>query len=331
MIDLTKHLFTPQIRKKFLGDHDSTAIEYDGFCSHVFETGEMEAREILKISHSSRLSLAELGTELMFTRHLAEAGVPICAPLSTERTIVRVPDASGGEFFGYRYKKISGHDFGEVEKNEQNLRAAGRVLANLHKSSIFFPGASVVRADFLNRDFVNYKKYVPTSEIGVHAKFDHLTGVLKDLPREKSNYGLCHGDAHDGNFLISEDNSVHLIDFDDVEFGFYASDFSVLIDSCIGGQGRETAEHAEFVFSSVYGGYKEVRDFSAEELSWIPLFVRYRWLMQHTLTALLLRGREQLTEKQLFWREKRIALIESDFSFYDFFLKLDFPSLARKA
>lgn len=329
MIDLTKHLFTAEIKRRFLGEEEEAAVPFDGFCSHVFELGPAHTREILKISHSSRVSLAELGTELSFTRHLAEAGVSICAPLTSPETIIRVSDGAGGEFYGYRYRKVAGEDFGEAEKTEANLREAGRILASFHRAAVSFQSETAVRADFLSREFVNYKKYVPEEESGVHARFDGLVGALKKLPKSKSSYGLCHGDSHDGNFLLSKEGGLHLIDFDDVELGFFVNDLAILVDACLDLKG-DVAAQGERVFSQVYRGYKEVRELSAEELSWIPLFVRHRWLMQHTLSALLEAASEPLAEKQLASKARRIAMIEADFPIYESFFRLDFPALAKK-
>lgn len=327
MIDLTRHLFTSAIRAQFLGAQEAGAIEYEGFCSHVFEVGSGKRRDILKISHSSRVSFPELATELSFTNHLALRGVPICAPVTLPEEILRVADGAGGEFFGYRYEKVPGESFREAEKTDASLRAAGRALAELHVASTSFSQSKATRLDFLSREFVNYRKYVRAEEAGVLSRFDEIKARLQSLPRGKDTFGLCHGDAHDGNFLLAPANEIHLIDFDDVEFGFFVNDFAVLLDSCVDGDGKATPAFAVHAFSELYRGYRGVREFSAAELSWIPLFVKFRWVMQHTLHAFLL-GDRAPTEKQARSRDRRIALIESDFADFDFLLRLDFAQIA---
>lgn len=205
---MTDHLFTEAILNNAL-DHfgiDKNSLKkHEGFCSYVFE-GKIKNQEvILKLSHSSRIKKEYLASELAFVLHLKNHNVKICPALSSYEDILEIADADGELFYVYLYQKVKGSDFGEKEdKTESDLQEVGRILASLHKASLSFNCDSHKRLTFIEREFVDYKKIIPPNEIATHQCFDKIINDLNKISKNNLNYGMTHGDSHDGNFLIHE-------------------------------------------------------------------------------------------------------------------------------
>jgi len=330
MIDLTEHLFNDEILNKTLAHFKidkSSVIKHEGFCSYVFEGKRDDQDVILKLSHSSRVSKESLQSELDFTHHLKEHKIKICTPLTSSIDIFEIKDAEGGSFYSYLYEKVAGSWLCDKEnKSAQDYKEAGRILGELHNASLTFDYKSHnSRASFLDRDFVNYKEIIPKKEIHAHKCFDELVSKLKQIPKNEHNYGMTHGDAHDGNFLAHEGN-ITLIDFDDIEPGFFISDIAVFLDnSCIFEKEEDrTFESVDYIFSNLINGYKEKRETDLEMIKLIPLFIKFRWVMNHCLTQMI-HGDDLLKdERRATFHKKRTQMFKDDFKYYDFVNKFDY-------
>ena len=94
---------------------------------------------------------------------------------------------------------------------------------------------------------------------------------LRALPRTPEVYGVLHGDPELDN-VVWEGDRATFVDFDDVHFGWYASDVAFAL--------RDWAEPAAApdlsarVPSAFVAGYRDRRPMTNEELSWLPLMAR---------------------------------------------------------
>lgn len=108
-----------------------------------------------------------------------------------------------------------------------------------------------------------------------------LVESLLSLPRDRETYGLIHNDFHQGNFFVHEDR-VHVFDFDDSMYGYFAQDIGIALYHAIGwataGQESWCQSVAERIVRSFMAGYAAENSLSGEARAAIPSFMRYRQL-----------------------------------------------------
>lgn len=98
-------------------------------------------------------------------------------------------------------------------------------------------------------------------------------------------YGLIHADMRLGNLLV-EDNTVHLIDFDDCGFCWFTYDFAAAISF------HETNKAIPALKAAWLEGYRAVRELSAQDVAAMDSMVMLRrmallaWIGSHAETRL---------------------------------------------
>lgn len=332
MIATTAHLFTARVRDAALagvGMDPGSARPLEGFCSQVFRGTAGGAPAILKVSHSSWVSRPALESELEFAAHLADAGAPVCAPRSRPADLVAVGDGAGGEFYAYLYAAVEGEGYDAATRGPAAFRAAGDALGRLHRAARAFDyRAHPARPAFTDRDFVDFERILPPTETETRRCFRGVVDALRAVPRDDAVYGMTHGDAHDGNVLLTPEAGAVWIDLADVEPGFYLNDLAVFIDSVCDREGLETREWVALVFEHVYRGYREHARVPPEMWAYMPLFFRFRWVMNHCVFQLA-RGPRIAAEPALrAKRDRRIAMYRDGFSRYDYLYRFDFAAAA---
>lgn len=105
--------------------------------------------------------------------------------------------------------------------------------------------------------------------------------ILNRLPRDAANFGLIHADLHQGNVLFDRDE-IHLIDFDDLGYGFWLYDFAAAL--CYQVDRQEYSE----VRDALLNGYVKVRPLPPGTEELLPAFIRLRaagianWILNRT-------------------------------------------------
>jgi len=334
MISKTAHLFTDEILQAALdhfGISPEPLISHEGFCSHVYEAQLHRTPIILKLSHSSRVSLQALQSEIEFAAHLSQAQVPVCTPLISSDDILGIPDGLGGDFFAYLYEKVEGTPFDETHASEEDFQAAGRTFALFHDASRSFDHRShPSRPSFLDRDFLDFERILPQEELATRECFHRIIDELKALQLNSHWYGMTHGDAHDGNVLLSQPNAF-LIDLDDIEPGYYLNDVAVFIDSACEPGDSIDSQRVKYVFSNFLRGYSEIDRPSPELWMTLPLFMRFRWIMDHCVFQIM-RGHLVKTDPKLRTiRENRIMMYRTGFPQLSYLYDFDFKAAAIEA
>lgn len=333
MIAATAHLFTADVLDQAvsgLGLSSSSLLTHEGFCSHVFSANRGSDRVILKLSHSSRIRREALDSELDFVRHLHRSGVPVCEPLTSPEEVLEIPDGAEGRFFAYLYRKVEGEEFDRSRRSQADFESAGSALGLLHRASASFDyAAHPARLSFLDGEFLDFESILPPQEVDTRRCFRRIVDDLRELPASGETYGMTHGDSHDGNLLLAE-SGVSIIDFDDVEPGFFLNDVAVFIDSVCDRDGCEDSEWVGSVFSSFLRGYSRHQEVPVERWGWLPAFMRYRWIMNHCVFQML-RGHLVDADPELkAKRDRRIEMYRSNFARYDYLYGFDFVGAARR-
>ncbi len=118
---------------------------------------------------------------------------------------------------------------------------------------------------------------VPADQPEIRRQTEAVLSAVSSLPSEIPDYGLIHQDAHPGNFVVDENGRITLFDFDDCAYGWFAYDVALVFFYTAGLLAEDEAtQFIEWFAPSFFDGYRAHHRLSAEQLDWIPLFMRYR-------------------------------------------------------
>ena len=251
------------------------AVEHAGFApdgrllalasyeNRVYQVGiEDGSPLVLKFYRPQRWSDAAIAEEHAFAAELAEAELPMIAPMLIDgRTLL--------EFDGYRYAVYPrrGGRAPELESPEQ-LAWMGRLLARMHgigsrerfqvrgridlDEFVYAPSDAVLHSDLLPHGLAQrYEEQIERLADVLQDRLD-AAGEIRQL--------RLHGDCHAGNVLWT-DSGPHFVDLDDARMGPAVQDLWMLAST-------DSAMHA------LLEGYAEFRDFDYAELALVkPLTI----------------------------------------------------------
>ena len=245
----------------------------NSFENRVYQVGiEGEAPLIAKFYRPERWSDEGILEEHAFSLELAEAELPIVAPLA---------DAEGCTLFrheGFRFAlftRFGGH--APEPEREGTLLSLGRILGRLHAIGASKP--------FLARPTLDVESFARTSHRLLSASFIPqelriaYDSLCRDLiARIEDRYRPAdlalirtHGDLHGGNILC-RDGALWLVDFDDCRRAPAVQDLWMLL---AGERHERTAQLDE-----IADGYEDFHDFPHRELGLIEPLRTLR-LMHH--------------------------------------------------
>ena len=130
-----------------------------------------------------------------------------------------------------------------------------------------FDGKDIDGSDILEKTF---------AQIPAIQKFaDNLISQLLSLPRTKDTWGLIHNDFHQNNFFV-KNNKVHVFDFDDSIYGYFALDIGIALHHALHNAFDKT--DAERIIIEFMRGYKKANNLDEQSLKSILSFMKYRQL-----------------------------------------------------
>jgi len=205
----------------------------DAFESFIYEFQRGPGASILRISHSLRRNENLIRGEVDWINALAGTGVPVAGAVCSEggNLVEVIDDGQGGSFLATAFVKAPGHPPWEVGWTSHRYMAYGQLLGRIHAQSTHYRPADPAwkRPDWDDEmmDFADL--YLPASESIARQKYLAVCTYLRGLPVESASYGLIHQDAHQGNFLMDEDGSITLFDFDDCVYSWFINDIAIVL------------------------------------------------------------------------------------------------------
>jgi Ser/Thr protein kinase RdoA (MazF antagonist) len=237
---------------------DGRLLALNSFENRVYQVGVEDDKPIIvKFYRGGRWSDAAILEEHAFAQELAEAELPIVAPLEVEKSTLL-------HFRNFRFAVYprQGGRAPELESAD-NLAWLGRLLARMHgvgscgkfqergaidrATFIAAPSQAVLASSLLPHSVRDrYEKTIAATDSAIAATFDRV-GVVTSL--------RLHGDCHAGNVLWT-DHGPHFVDLDDARSGPAVQDLWML---------ASTPRAMDFLLE----GYMEFRDFEHRELALI--------------------------------------------------------------
>lgn len=238
---------------------DGRLLALNSYENRVYQVGLDGGTFIVaKFYRPQRWSNAAIGEEHAFAGQLAEAELPVIAPL-------RFDGHSLLSHGGFRYAIYPRHGGRAPElESREHLEWVGRLIARMHaigarepfrhrgaidrETFIETPLQAVLVSSLLpQRLHDHYRNAIARVDAAVVARFDAVGAVA---------HVRLHGDSHPGNILWT-DAGPHFVDLDDARMGPAVQDLWMLAND-------ETA------LDALLDGYAQFRDFDTSERALIP-------------------------------------------------------------
>lgn len=264
---------------------------HEGGRNVVFAIGN---NHILRISNLNDRTLEDYLAETEFVHYLAQNGATVADAIpSSNGRLVEVIEglaismfqrAMGDQLVDHGYQYIDGRPIEELWYN------TGKTLGKMHELSKHYNPENK-RFDFFDKYNEKYFEnlisdslecfFISNKPIGrqVKAKLHDLLDKLRELPTDKSSYGMIHFDYSDGNYNIDyNDGTINVFDFDNCRTGWYLFDLANLWAHGVGwiawnDNPNERKTFMERYFNAVCEGYRSQTELSEEMLKQLPLMV----------------------------------------------------------
>jgi Ser/Thr protein kinase RdoA (MazF antagonist) len=246
---------------------DGRLLALNSYENRVWQIGlEESAPVIAKFYRPGRWSDAAIVEEHAFAQELADAELPVVAPLAFDgQTLLH----HGG--FRYALTPRRGGRAPELEALDQ-LTWLGRLIARMHvvgarapfahrgrldrDTMVRQPMQAVLESSLLPASLQgNYRAAATRLDTAIAARLEAV-GPTRQL--------RLHGDCHPGNVLWT-DAGPHFVDFDDARTGPAIQDLWMLASD-------------ERAMDAVLEGYRQFRDFDDGELMLVPVLRAMRQL-----------------------------------------------------
>ena len=324
VLDSTARLFGTA--KEHLGKFD----DYEGCANLVYQYERDGQPLILRITCRPDRTMELIRAELHFVEYLAEGGVRVARPISSENgNLLEVIHAADMPFIavsftrgrgmrvpdnGYRYR-----DDAPIEEYFQNW---GQVLGQMHRLAKTYqpPSESVSRPEWHTWEY--YKGFPYGERLPVIAqKYDQLIAELNALPKDVDSYGLIHNDFNDGNFTVDYNNGdITVFDFDDSCYFWFMYDLACAWEGGIGrtmfSPLKDRREFMDHYMEQVMLGYTRENSLSDEWLARLPLFLRLIQMQELMYYAQYLDDPDEEVQAGLRYK---IHCIENDMPYLGFF------------
>ena len=239
---------------------DGRFLALNSYENRVYQIGiEDDAPVVAKFYRPARWSDAQIIEEHEFAHELADAELPVVAPLLHEgETLLK-----SGHFRFAVYECRGGRP---PELDDYDLqRQLGRFVARIHligetKSFATRPSIDVESYGTASCDYLMENELIPfdLEEAYDSVSEQVLDGIEACLERAGATRQLrIHADFHPGNVLIAREQ-IHIVDLDDARHGPAVQDLWMFLS---GDQQEQSPQLA-----ALLEGYEEFRHFDAREL-----------------------------------------------------------------
>lgn len=238
---------------------DGRLLALNSYENRVYRLGGEQGFLVLKFYRPARWSDAQILEEHAFTAELAEAELPVAAPIERGgKTLFHIAD--------FRFAAFPCLPGRAPELDAPGARELlGRSLARLHQVGArrpfeCRPTVGIERLGAQARRIVLGSPLLPEA---LRERYERLSGMLLERIEEvyaevdPVSHARLHGDCHLGNLLWGEQGPL-FVDLDDCAMGPRIQDLWMLLS---GGPAEQQAQWAELL-----SGYAQFADFDFREL-----------------------------------------------------------------
>ncbi|MCQ6561234.1 phosphotransferase enzyme family protein [Paenibacillus mendelii] len=300
-----------------LGCQPSEAKLLGGYNNNVYEINRGKDI-VVKIVDRSIVAESRVLAELEWLVYLNLHGLSVVRPVHLIGDTYIQPISDG--YYLIAYDKVIGTPINSQESrvwNDELFGKWGEMMGKMHTLAKSYQAVHQ-RPQWFEQDLFNEEAF--HSDPLLAGKWKQYHNDLIALTTSKDSYGLIHGDLHQHNLLL-RDQEITLLDFGDCEYNWFAYDIAIVMYHTA--QTVPEGPHREKFIKSFFTSFMEGYTKENSTTSFVPqidYFIDYRHFYSyayHTAYA----DKSQLTEAQLrFLDEMRLSLINRD-SYLGFSIK----------
>ena len=246
---------------------DGRLLALNSYENRVWQVGLEDSQPVIaKFYRPGRWSDAAIVEEHTFAQELADAELPVVAPLTFDGHTLLLHDG-----FRYCLSPRRGGRAPELEALDQ-LQWLGRLIARMHLIGAKAPFEHRGRLDRETMVRQSMKAVLASTLLPVAMQTNYRAAAERldnAIAQRMEAVGpvrqlRLHGDCHPGNVLWT-DAGPHFVDFDDARTGPAVQDLWMLAND-------------DRAMKAVLEGYQQFRDFDPSELALIPVMRAMRQL-----------------------------------------------------
>ncbi|MGB0838619.1 MAG: phosphotransferase enzyme family protein [Chitinophagales bacterium] len=292
MLESIRQQFDEQTYQKALALFDINSEKVNklkAFESNVYAYSKAGEDYILKITHTIRRSVAYILGELEYVNYLAQNGVrtSLAIPSVNGHLVETLPTSSGkGNWLIYAFEKAPGSRIQEVTADI--LYQLGKETGKIHRLSREYTPSQVAykRQEWQDDSVWKFEGTIPPEDQYIVGHAEKLIQKMCSIPRTTENYGLIHGDLHQGNFFWTGQD-LWTFDFDDSEYHYFANDVAISLYYLVNNtkiRGEQSASNfAAFYWTHYLKGYETEAHFKTEWFDYIDDLLHLRNILLYTV------------------------------------------------
>lgn len=325
--------FTTSVRDAIfvhLGLRQSEWQDLGGFESFVY--AHPTAQRILRVTHVSHRSLADVQAELEFVSFLKANGAAVSEPIALMHVgaqdrehVLKVEQV--GEFICCQFVMAEGRLVAQADWQSPLFESWGESIGQFHQLASQYQPVGEKRFDWRADANLDFASRIPPVETKILGLADQHFQSMRALPTDPDLYGLIHSDAHPGNFFL-HDSRLTFFDFDDCCYQWFVFDvatvlFGAVLRPWVGDSVKERETEAKNFLSAFLVGYSKACNVPTFMLEQMQLFLKLRELSLYAVIHSHLDVNNLEEDFPIKVMKDRQARLEADLPF----LEIDFTSL----
>lgn len=261
--------------------------------SHVFVLSQDGGRRFLRFVPDAYRGPAGVAAVAQLMARLSRGGSAVVRPVAAESgaLTVTVPTAIG-VMHAMMVEAAPGDEVDIAGLTEPRARCWGRALARLHREAA---GLGTELGTGLEESFAglpSLARLFAGDPALVEATLT-LAGWMGRLPRDRSRWGVVHGDFELDNLAWVGHRPV-AYDFDEAAVSWFAADIASAVRDLADPTGHAAGEHRAR-FDAFIAGYRSLRPLDDQDLGRLPLFagLQAAACLARITRALDYRGRDE--------------------------------------
>jgi amicoumacin kinase len=205
----------------------------DEVSNFVYEIRSQNEPRILRLTHSSHHTEAEIVAELDWLKFLIQNGVSANRPLlSRNGRLTECYPVEGSYFVAAAFEYAPGHLIDSSmpqEWNPQFFQTLGRIMGRMHRLTKSYRPSSLSagRPHWDGADLLRQaERYLPADQRPLVAVLEPLLARFRHQTPTVDSYGLVHNDVNPTNYNV-KDGHITLFDFDDCAYNWFINDIAV--------------------------------------------------------------------------------------------------------
>lgn len=228
--------------------------------------------------------------EVDWINYLADNGVHVPRVIPSQSgKLVELIEVDDSSLAAVAFEKVEGRriDFDNAnEWNRELFEGYGETMGKIHTLTKRYKpeDKSLTRMEWHEQKWFDIDAHLPRSESLARRKCHDLIKMTHTLPKDRSSYGLIHGDAHPWNLLVHKGNLI-FTDFDFCEYNWFVSDIAVALFYALMApiEGMEKISFARCFMENFIMGYKKENSIDDYWMKQVPTFLRLRMVSKYML------------------------------------------------